>query len=337
MKKRILVAIFCATMALSLTACAGNSTKPENNTQVDSSQDANEEKKTITIKSYDGNKNIIDVEVPYNPQRIAILDFPSLDILAALEKTDRVVGSADTSIEYLSAYTKKDGVANIGTIKEADLEAIMESEPDVIFIGGRLATVYESLKEIAPVVYLGIDSDLGVVESVRSNATTIASMFGEEEKVADLMADFDQRIATLQEVAKDKKAIIGMTTSGSFNLLANEGRCTIIGNEIGFNNIGAPVEEQGGSSATHGNEASFELVASLNPDYMFILDRDSAIGAEGAQLAQQIIENELVKGTDTYKNGNIVYLANPAVWYTAEGGITALDIMLSDLESALLK
>lgn len=36
-----------------------------------------------------------------------------------------------------------------------------------------------------------------------------------------------------------------------------------------------------------------------------------------------------------YKNGNIVYLEHTAVWYTAEGGITALDVMLSDLENGL--
>ena len=35
------------------------------------------------------------------------------------------------------------------------------------------------------------------------------------------------------------------------------------------------------------------------------------------------------------KNGKIVYLEHPAVWYTAEGGITALDVMLSDLEGIL--
>ena len=53
------------------------------------------------------------------------------------------------------------------------------------------------------------------------------------------------------------------------------------------------------------------------------------------KLAQEIVENELVMETDAYKNGHIVYLAHPTVWYTAEGGITALDIMLQDLESAL--
>lgn len=67
------------------------------------------------------------------------------------------------------------------------------------------------------------------------------------------------------------------------------------------------------------------------------MDRDRAIGTEGAQLAQEIMENELVMSTDAYKNGNIVYLEHPAVWYTAEGGITALDIMLQDLESTLLE
>ena len=73
-----------------------------------------------------------------------------------------------------------------------------------------------------------------------------------------------------------------------------------------------------------------------NPEYIFVMDRDAAINTEGAQLAQEIVENELVMGTDAYKNGHIVYLEHPAVWYTAEGGINALDIMLQDLEGALL-
>ena len=40
-------------------------------------------------------------------------------------------------------------------------------------------------------------------------------------------------------------------------------------------------------------------------------------------------------GTRAYQDGHIVYLAHPAVWYTAEGGVTALDVMMQDLESAL--
>ena len=46
------------------------------------------------------------------------------------------------------------------------------------------------------------------------------------------------------------------------------------------------------------------------PDYLFILDRDAAIQTEGAQLAQEIVENELVMGTRAYQDGHIVYLAH---------------------------
>ena len=48
------------------------------------------------------------------------------------------------------------------------------------------------------------------------------------------------------------------------------------------------------------------------------------------------MENELVMDTDAYKNGNMIYFEHPEIWYTAEGGITALDRMLQDLEKELL-
>ena len=291
------------------------------------------ESETVMIQSLNGAGEEIELTVPANPKRIAILDMASLDILNSLGVSDRVVGSATTKLPYLSDIVNAEDVANLGTIKEADLEAVMACEPDVIFIGGRLSKNYDALSEIAPVVYLSTDSELGVVESVRKNAGIVASVFGLEDKVDELMSGFDARIATLAEAAKDKTAIVGMCTSGSFNVMGNDGRCSIIGREIGFENVGVDANID---TATHGNEASFEFVVKQNPQYIFVLDRDAAINVEGAQLARDIMENELVMGLDAYQEGHVVYLANPAVWYTAEGGVTALDIMLSDIESALL-
>ena len=285
---------------------------------------------TITISTLNGNRETMELAVPYDPQRIAVLDMASLDILDRLGVGDRVVGSATTALDYLQAYVTNEEIANLGTIKEADLEAVMASEPDVIFIGGRLSSSYDALSEIAPVIYLATDTEIGVVESVRQNAATIASLFGLEAEVDALMADFDARIAALAAFAEDQNAIVGLCTSGSFNVLGSDGRCSMISVEIGFDNLG-----DGDVTSTHGNESSFELIVELNPDYIFVLDRDAAIATEGAKLAQEIVENELVMETDAYKNGHIVYLAHPTVWYTAEGGITALDIMLQDLESAL--
>ena len=180
MKKKIVTLALAGAVAFSLMACSGQTATSAGSTVSASSQTASSETpESITISSYNGSKELVELEVPYDPQRIAILDMASLDILDALGVGDRVVGTADTSLEYLQDYITDD-IANLGTIKEADLEAVMACEPDVIFIGGRLASSYDALSEIAPVVYLATDTELGVVESVRQNAATIASLFGLE-------------------------------------------------------------------------------------------------------------------------------------------------------------
>ena len=330
---KILTLALTGAMALSLMACTARPGSATSETAVSaSSETAATDRKSVTTASLNGAQEPAEVEVPYDPQRIAVLDMAALDILDALGVGDRVVGTADTSLDYLQGYIRED-MANLGTIKEADLEAVMACEPDVIFIGGRLASSYDALSEIAPVVYLSTDTELGVVESVRRNAAAIASLFEREDQVDALMVDFDARVSALSEFAQGKTAIVGMVTSGGFNVLGNDGRCSMIGREIGFENVGV---DAAADTSTHGNEASFEFVVEKAPEYIFVLDRDAAIGTDGAKLAQQVMENELVMSTDAYKNGRIVYLAHPAVWYTAEGGITALDLMLQDLETALL-
>ena len=354
MKKKIMTLALSAVMAVSLAACGagGNSDSSSSGSTSASGSSAvsdvssasaasdastassgEEKPETITVKSLNANREEVDLEVPYDPERIAILDMACLDILDSLGVGDRVVGSAGTSLDYLQDYVTDQNIENLGTIKEADMEAVMACEPDVIFIGGRLSSSYDALSEIAPVVYLSTDTEIGVVESVRKNASTIAAMFGLEDQVDKLMEDFDERIETLAAFAEGKTAIVGMCTSGSFNVLGNDGRCSMIGREIGFENVGVDANVD---TSTHGNEASFEYVVEKNPDYIFVMDRDAAIGTDGAQLAQDIMENELVQGTDAYKNGQLVYLEHPAVWYTAEGGVQALDLMLQDLETTLL-
>ncbi|MBM6668534.1 ABC transporter substrate-binding protein [Lacrimispora saccharolytica] len=354
MKKKIMTLALSAVMAVSLAACGagGNSDSSSSGSTSASGSSAvsdvssasaasdastassgEEKPETITVKSLNANKEEVDLEVPYDPERIAILDMACLDIIDSLGVGDRVVGSAGTSLDYLQDYVTDENIENLGTIKEADMEAVMACEPDVIFIGGRLSSSYDTLSEIAPVVYLSTDTEIGVVESVRKNASTIAAMFGLEDQVDELMADFDERIETLEAFAEGKTAIVGMCTSGSFNVLGNDGRCSMIGREIGFENVGV---DANADTSTHGNEASFEYVVEKNPDYIFVMDRDAAIGTDGAQLAQDIMENELVQGTDAYKNGQLVYLEHPAVWYTAEGGVQALNLMLQDLENTLL-
>lgn len=322
----------------------------------------------------------IEVMVPYKPERVVVLDLANLDILDNLGLGGCVVGAPTITLPYLQSYN--DELPIVGSVKTPDMEAVMACEPDLILMGGRMAEYMDSLGEIAPVLRLTTVSDEGLVEAIRANAQTVGAIFGETEHVDELLAQYDAQIAALAEFAQGKTCVLGMSTSGSFNLLGNDGRCSLIVNEIGFDNIGVDAaaagsdsgrsgghgsrdegneEESSGRSGsgegsegegssesgndasgsagvtpTHGNEVSFEAIVALNPDYIFVMDRDSAISATGAQLAQEIMENELVMKTDAYRNGNLVILENPGIWYLAEGGITSLGIMLSDLEKALL-
>ena len=308
--------------------------------------------KTVKIETLNGKNEKTTVEVPYEPKKVAILDLASLDILDNLGLGSRVVGSATTSIDYLSKYSpdKNKKIKNIGNIKTPDMEAVFECEPDIIFIGGRLASKYDELSKIAPVVYLATDMNIGLVESVKKNANTIASIFGKEKEVAKKFTSFESRIKALKSKAEGQTAVLGMVTSGSCNLLGNTGRLSLITNEIGFKNIGANLSGNGANSRggkfrqdavtqaqrqAHGEESSFELIAKLNPSHIFVLDRDSAIGTNGAKLAKDVMNNEIVSMTDASKNGKMIILSYPAIWYTAEGGITALDYMLKDLEAHL--
>lgn len=294
-----------------------------------------ESPETIVIEAVDANSEKIEVEVPCNAERIVVLDMACLDILTSLGLEDRIVGCVSSSLDYLQPYATAEGVVNVGTVKNFDLEAIMECEPDIIFMGGRGAKdFYEDLCKIAPVIRIVTDSELGLVESVTVHAKALASIWGLEGEIDAKVAGFADRIAALQEFAAGKTMILGMCSGGGFSVMGDTGRCSIIGTEIGFENIGVAEDAD---TATHGDEASFEFIVSMNPEYIFVMDRDAATGTnEAAKTAQEIMENELVMSTDAYKNGNLIILARPDVWYTGEGGITALDLMLQDLENALL-
>lgn len=421
--KKVISLLLAATMAFGLAAC-GNTTATDNavsgagaseaaETTVDSEDSAEtveseaaeasaesagaEDLSEVTVTGVDAAGEPIEVTVPYKPERVVVLDLANLDILDNLGLGDCVVGAPTITLPYLQSYNEND-MPIVGSVKTPDLEAVMACEPDLILMGGRMAEFFEDLGEIAPVLRLTTVSDDGLVEAIRHNATTIGTIFGETEQVDTLLAQYDERIAALAEFAEGKTCVLGMSTSGSFNLLGNDGRCSLIVNEIGFNNIGADAAttgsgsgrggsseggersgrggsgdssestegghggaeggrgsaenaesteggrggssesaESGGSTPTHGNEVSFEAIVSLNPEYIFVMDRDSAIGTSGAQLASEIMENELIMKTDAYQNGNLVILENPGIWYLAEGGITSLGIMLDDLENALLK
>lgn len=349
--KKLVSLLLAGAMVFSLAACSSTEktegTASVEQNDVENTTQENEEVKdtaskensdeslqdtpsVVTVKNVIGDKEL-SVEVPFNPQKVAVLDLAALDNMDALGLADRIVGvPKSSSVSYLTAYIENENITDLGSVKEVNMEALNSAEPDLIIIGGRLSEQYEALSQIAPTILLKIDHEAGYMNTFKENLEKISSIFGLENKYEETVSGFETRIAALNEAAQGKTAIVGLVTSGSMNILGEASRCSLISNEAGFENAAEEVD------STHGDNASFELVLDKNPDYVFVLDRDTSINAEGAKTAKEVMENEIIMKTDAYQNGNIVYLT-PDVWYLSEGGITATDTMISDLEGGVIR
>ena len=263
---------------------------------------------TLTVQTFNEKNAPVEVVIPKDPKRVAVLDYAVLDTMDAWGLGDRVTAlPKSTALPWLAKYKNDSKIVNTGTPKEVDFEALMASEPDVIFVSGRLVKKIPELRRIAPVIYQKTDRELGSLKQTKAKLVQLGGIFGK---------------------TAGRTAVVGMVTSSHFNMLGLKSKGSLIGNEFGFKNIAH------GANTDHGSESSFELLVKLNPDFIFVCDRDSAISRPGARLAQDVMTNPLVERTDAAKNGRIVHLTSSA-WYLAEGGLSATDMMFADIEKAL--
>lgn len=158
MKKWAFAAVLMC-LVLALAAC-GSSTKDEKSNAA-SNDDTIKIENNFGVTSEDGKStNTVKetVNVPKDAKKVVVFDMGYLDTLDALGLSDRVVGVPQQNIPaYLKQY-KDSKYANVGGLKEPDFEKIAELNPDVIFISGRQASQFKEFNEIAPTVYVGIDT-----------------------------------------------------------------------------------------------------------------------------------------------------------------------------------
>ncbi|MGM9935333.1 siderophore ABC transporter substrate-binding protein [uncultured Clostridium sp.] len=312
MKKRRLLSVLLSTVVAA--GILGGCGKTEDSSAVNGEM--------ITVTDRNG-----EVEVPKNPEKVVVLDYGSLDILDEIG-VESVVGVPKNGIpEYLDKY-EDEKYTDIGGVKEFNFETINELDPDLIIIEGRQEDSLEELQKIAPTVYLGsVGSDY--LNSIKSNAKVLGEIFDKEKEVEEKLANIDTRVNEIKAKVVDSNlnALATMISDGSMSVYGAGSRFNIIYNELGF----VPTDESIEVS-NHGQSISYEYLAEKNPDYLFVIDKGAVTGS--GTPAKDTVENELVKTTDTYKNGNIVYVDSVA-WYVGGAGFKALDKMLDDVENAL--
>ncbi|MGD6833043.1 siderophore ABC transporter substrate-binding protein [Sutcliffiella halmapala] len=324
MKNKLSILIITFFIALVTAACGiGNSTSKENvNKETNETTTASAEAtKELTIKHQLG-----ETVVPKNPQKVVVFDFGILDSLDKLDVP--VLGVPQANIPpYLSKY-EDSSYENVGSLKEPDFEKIYSLAPELIIISGRQTDAYEELSDIAPTVFLGVDTTR-YMDSYKENMTALGEIFGKEDQVKTELGNVEKAINTLHEKASalDKTSLIILTNEGNISAYGPGSRFGILHDQFGFTPADDSIEV-----STHGQNVSFEYIMEKNPDYLFVIDRGAAV--EGESSAKTLLDNDLMKQVKAVKEDNVIYL-DPNYWYLSGGGLTSVSEMVKEVEKVL--
>ncbi|RRN74798.1 siderophore ABC transporter substrate-binding protein [Peribacillus simplex] len=314
MIKKLSLLLLVAMLAVVAVACGSVKEKEESGTKKESGKS-----EEFTVKHQLG-----ETKVKINPKKVVVFDMGALDTLDKLGVEVAAVPH-DGLPKYLSKY--EGTTENAGGLKEPDFEKINEMAPDLILISGRQTEAYKELSEIAPTVYVGVDT-ANYMESFKENVTLLGKIFDKKDEAAKELARVEENINALKEKApKDKTGLIVLASGGKVSAYGPDSRFGII-----HDVFGVPAVDDKLEVSTHGQSISFEYIAEKNPDYLFVVDRD-AVAGDGA-AAKETVENDIVKNTKAFKEGNIIYL-DPNYWYLSGGGLESVDEMVKEVSKGL--
>lgn len=262
-----------------------------------------------------------------DPQRVVVLDYGILD---SFEELGIPVAAMPKSMipDYLNNFEKRNEIADIGDVKTPNVEKINELDTELIIISTRQLPMYEELSKLAPTINLNID-EKDYLNSFRNNQRILGELFGVEKEVEQELEEIDARIVAIQEkvAGSEKKGLIILTNEGRMSSYGKGSRFGIIHDVFGIKEADPNIEV-----SRHGQALSNELIQELNPDYLFVIDRGTAIKRDEAD--QESFVNPLIAQTNAYKEGKIIFLSSD-VWYLGGGGLKSMKIMIDEIEEAI--
>ena len=265
------------------------------------------------------------------PSNVVLTSHAAANTLDELDLEDRVVGLTKTGVlpEAIAETYSGDEYTDVGSLKEPKMDAIAELGPDLIIFGNRTRAMEPEFAKLSDNVVAG-DADTGdTVASNRAKVEELAGLFGVEDAATEQLAEIDEKVAETKANAEQAgTALVIMTSGGKVTGYGAGSRFDIIFNELGL----APAGELE-SEGSHGAPLSWEQIAELNPDHVFVIDRDATIGNEG-EAAEQLLDNPVFNRTTAATNDN-VHILDGQNWYLVGGGLGVLGSMVDEINDAI--
>lgn len=264
---------------------------------------------TVSIAS-----NLGQVDVGVQPERVAVLDNTAMETLLAWDVTPVAIPEQLVSPDRFAAWVEDESIADVGTHREPDFEALAEADPDLIIGGYRFGEYQDDLAAIAPTIDIAGDEEHegGWVESLRAQTTTLGQIFDREDEAAAIVAELDASVDAAATAAEGQSVFLGIVNGGKLDNGAE--RLSRMSEPIGMTDVFA-----GEAGDIHQDSGlAPETIAQADPAWAIVLDRDAAAGAADAQPARQVIEaNPALAGTGFVQDGQIIYLEDD--FYRTEG------------------
>jgi iron complex transport system substrate-binding protein len=261
------------------------------------------------------------------PAKVLTQDWAVFDNLDALGVAVAGVPSSNAP-SYLADKIPADAL-QIGSLFEPDFEGIAAAEADIYFVAARSAAAFETSKDIVPTVDLSVNNT-AFISGIEHNITLLGEIFDLQDRAGELNAALDAKVAEVTAAAEGKgTALVLVTNAGKLGVYGPDSRVAWVYNEIGMPSALGSVKD-----GDHGGDAvSFEFLLEVNPDWVFVVDRDAGTG-ENAGAAAALLDNELFNQTNAAQNGHIVYL-DPQASYISMHGYQGVMLLLDQVLAGL--
>ncbi|WP_099203826.1 ABC transporter substrate-binding protein [Scatolibacter rhodanostii] len=311
MKKWIATVLSMIMLTGALSACtnAGEASSSLSSTVSQQESVASEESKTSSVESVSTEEESVwprtildaagnEVVLEKKPERVSLVHIVYLEHLLALgaPPTAAALGNAQGDVEaleqseLLSPYLKDTEIAMLGNSKNLSVEAVLESQPDVIvtFYNPAGFDQYEQLAEIAPVI------QISYTDTWQDQLRVCAQVLGLEEKAETLIADTEKKI-------EETKTTLAPYADKTFALFRTDGKSFIAQGMSQFYTAFGITKPEGFTDKA--DSLSLETVAEMNPDYIVFQHNYEVAKA----FVDSMESNSVWQALDAVKNGQVYY------------------------------
>lgn len=330
-RPRVAMTATLAASALVLTACGSDSAADSPQAAGTGAEEGATAASSVEIEDNNGTHTIA---LP--PQSVVATDNRTFETLDAwgIELTAAAVALMPKGLSYV----EDSSVVDLGNHREPDLEAVVAAEPDLIVNGQRFAEFRTDFERLAPeAVVLDLDPREGepIDAELKRQITVLGTIFGKTSEAEALNADLDAAVERVKEAYDPSETVMAVITSGGEIGYVAPGNGRTLGPIFDLFGL-TPALETEGSEDHQGDDISVEAIASSNPDWILVMDRDAAVAADDPNYspAAQVLENsEALANVTAVKEGRVVYM--PADSYTNEGIQTYTEFLNSLAEAFL--